>query len=212
VSRKPNLNFGVALLAGSLVTLPALATSAPAEPLTDLRGITIGMTARQLPTTGYRNVSCLDAPNQELQAWADWSSCTARPDGLRGLRLEYYQTGEDDTKVAGHPVDLRAFLDKDGRVVRIEIKTVEKSSMFQRKHAYMLGEQAKQHYGPEGWICKTTPPTANEEPIADIYINELCSKEEGVRAIDVSSRFFHKVGGGARDFVSDSIVVVNYRP
>jgi hypothetical protein len=211
VSRKLTLKSG-AFLTGSLVTLQTLAAGVPAEPLTDLRGITVGMTPQQLPTTGYRKMSCLDAPNQALEAWADWSSCTARPDGTRGLRLEYYQPGEDDTKVAGHPVDLSAFFDKDSRVVRIEIRTVEKTSLFQRKHAYMLGQQAKLHYGPEGWTCKTTPPTANEEPIADIYVNEACSKEEGDRAIEVTSRFFHKVGGSPRDFVSDSLVVVNFRP
>jgi hypothetical protein len=31
------------------------------------------------------------------------------------------------------------------------------------------------------------------------------------RAIEVTSRFFHKVGGSPRDFVSDSLVVVNFR-
>jgi hypothetical protein len=211
VSRTAKPAFSALILTASLAATPVVAASDSPAPFTDLRGIVIGMTAEQLPPTGYRKVSCLDSPNQGLDAWADWSSCTARPDGLRGLRLEYYQPGEDDTMVAGHPVDLGAFLDKDGRVVRIEIKTTDKTSLFHRKHAYMLGQQAKQHYGPEGWTCKTTAPAANEEPVAEVYVNEVCSKEEGDRAIEVTSRFFHKVGGSPRDFVSDSLVVVNFR-
>ena len=204
--------FSALTLAASLAATPAVAANVPPEPFTDLRGIAIGMTAQQLPPTGYRKVSCLDSPNQELDAWSDWSSCPARPDGLRGLRLEYYQPGEDDTMVAGHPVDLSAFLDKDGRVVRIEIKTTDKTSLFHRKHAYMLAEQAKQHYGPEQWTCKTSQPGANEEPIADVYVNQVCSKEEGDRAIEVTGRFFHKSGSSPRDFVSESLVVVSLRP
>lgn len=212
MSKTAKTTASALILAASLAAAPAVAANVPPEPFTDLRGIAVGMTAQQLPPTGYRKGSCLESPNQELDAWSDWSSCPARPDGLRGLRLEYYQPGEDDTKVAGHPVDLSAFFDQDGRVVRIEIKTVEKTSLFQRKHAYLLGQQAKQHYGPEGWTCKATPPSASEEPIADVYVNQVCSKEEGDRAIEVTSRFFHKSGGGPRDFVSESMVVVSLRP
>jgi hypothetical protein len=211
VNKTVKPTFSALILAASLAATAAMAANDPSQPLTDLRGIAIGMTAEQLPPTGYRKVSCLDSPSEDLDAWSDWSSCPARADGLRGLRLEYDQPGEDDTEVAGHPVDLSAFLDKDGRVVRIEIKTTDKTSLFHRKRAYMLAEQAKQRYGPEGWACKTSPPGAGEEPIADVYVNEVCSKEEGDRAIDVTSRFFHKVGGGPRDFASESLVVVKFR-
>ena len=68
--------FGALILAASLAATPVVAASDPPAPFTDLRGITIGMTAEQLPPTGYRKVSCLDSPSQGLDAWADWSSGT----------------------------------------------------------------------------------------------------------------------------------------
>ena len=94
-----------------------------AESVLDLRGVNIGMSVQDLPASGYRNLSCVGATSQPLENWRDWKSCPAGPDGLRRMHLEYDQPGQDDTLVAGHPVDLSAFFDDSGRLVRIEIKT-----------------------------------------------------------------------------------------
>ncbi|MGH6799778.1 MAG: hypothetical protein ACREDI_15530, partial [Roseiarcus sp.] len=134
------------------------------------------------------------------------------PDGLRGLHVEYDQFGQEATLVAGHPVDLSVFFDRSARVVRIEIKTQDHSSLYMRKKAYRLGHQAMEHYGEDGWTCKKAQPGANEEAIGPTYINDTCTKTLGDRAIEATSRFFHKSGGGPQDFVSDSLVVVSLRP
>ena len=134
------------------------------------------------------------------------------PDGLRGLHVEYDQPGQDTTMVAGHPVDLSVFFDGSARLVRIEIKTQDHYEFYMRKKAYRLAHQAKEHYGEEGWTCEKAQPGANEEAIGPTYINDTCSKTMGNRAIEVTSRFFHKSGGGPRDFVSESLVVVSLRP
>ncbi len=183
-----------------------------AESLSDLRGVNVGMSVQQLPASGYRNLSCVGTTNQQLESWHDWMSCPADADGQRGLHVEYDQPGQDSTMVAGHPVDLSVFFDASARLVRIEIKTKDQSSLYMRKKAYRLAHQAMEHYGEEGWSCEKAQPAANEEAIGPIYINDSCSKTLDNRAIEVTSRFFHKSGGSPRDFVSESLVVVSLRP
>jgi hypothetical protein len=192
--------------------LLSMSDDATAESVSDLRGVNVGMSVQELPASGYRNLSCVGTTSQPLENWSNWKSCAAGPDGLRRVHLEYDQPGQDDTLVAGHPVDLSVSFDDSGRLVRIEIKTQDHTSLYMRKKAYRLGLQAKEHYGDEGWTCKKAQPGANEEAIGPTYINDTCSKTEDNRAIEVTNRFFHKVGGSPRDFVSDSLVVVNLRP
>ena len=199
-------------LAVVLSTTFALSTAAAEETISDLRGVTIGMLAQDLPVSGYRNFSCVGAISQPLEDWSAWKSCQPGADGSRRLHVDYDQLGQDATMVAGHPVDLTVFFDDAGRLVRIQIKTQDQASLYMRKKAHLLARQAMEHYGHEGWSCRGTPPSANEEAIGTSYVNETCSKVSGRRSIEVSSRFFHKSGGGLRDFVSDSVVVVNFRP
>ena len=87
------------------------------------------------------------ATNQPVETWHDLTSCPANADGLRGLHVEYDRPGHDETLVAGHPVDLSLFFDGSARLVRIEIKTKDQTSLYMRKKAYRLGIQAKEHYG-----------------------------------------------------------------
>ena len=206
------LRLGIWRLAGlavsaSLLSLPAIAAG---EPVSDLRGVDIGMAVKDLPPSGYHNLWCLEAPKQQLEGWSDWTSCPADADGLHGLHVEYDQPGQD-TMVAGHPVDLSVYFDSAARVARIEIKTLEHTSLYMRKKAYRLGGQAIEHYGEEGWTCAKAQPGSNEEPIGDIYINDTCTKTLGARAIEVKRRFFRKSGGAAKDFVSEGRVVISLR-
>jgi hypothetical protein len=182
-----------------------------AESLTDLHDVSIGMSVQDLPASGYHNLSCIGAAKQPVESWHEWMSCPANADGLRGLHVEYDQPGHDETLVAGHPVDLSLFFDGSARLVRIEIQTKDQTSLYMRKKAYRLGLQAKEHYGDGGWACEKTPPSANEEAIGPTYINDTCSKTADNRAIEVTNRFFQKSGGGPRDFVSQSLVVVSLR-
>jgi hypothetical protein len=183
-----------------------------AEAISDLHDVTIGMSVQDLPTSGYRNLSCIATTNQPVETWHDWMSCPTDAEGLRGLHVEYDQPGHEETLVAGHPVDLSLFFDGAARLVRIEIKTKDQTSLYMRKKAYRLGLQAKEHYGDEGWTCKQAPPGANEEALGPTYINDTCSKTADNRAIEVTNRFFQKTGGGPKDFVSQSLVVVSLRP
>ena len=104
------------------------------EPVSDLRGVTIGMLAQDLPASGYRNLSCVGGTSQPLEDWSAWKSCPVDPDGLRRVHVDYDQLGQDATMVAGHPVDLTVFFDDSGRLVRIETKRkIRRASTCARK-------------------------------------------------------------------------------
>ncbi len=210
--REPRRRAGPLFVGLGLCVLLGASDGVAAESISDLRGVDVGMSVQQLPASGYHNLSCIGTTNQSVDSWRVWMSCPANADGLRGLRVEYDQPGQDATLVAGHPVDLSLFFDGSARLVRIEIKTKDQTSLYMRKKAYRLGLQAKEHYGDEGWTCERAQPGANEEAIGPTYINDTCSKTLGNRAIEVTSRFFHKSGGSPKDFVSESLVVVSLRP
>ena len=210
--RAPRLRAWPLSVALGLCGLLSISGGAAADSVSDLRGINVGMSVQELPASGYRNLSCVGTTNQQLEGWQDWVSCPANADGLRGLHVEYDQPGQDSTLVAGHPVDLSIFFDGSARLVRIEIKTQDHSSLYMRKKAYRLAHQAMEHYGEEGWTCEKAQPGANEEAIGPMYVNDTCSKTLDNRAIEVKSCFFHKSGGSPQDFVSESLVVVSLRP
>jgi hypothetical protein len=209
--RGPQLKARPRFVALGLCALLSVSGGVAGESLSDLHDVNIGMLVEDLPPAGYHNLSCVGTTNQPIESWHDWMSCPANAEGLRGLHVEYDQPGQDATLVAGHPVDLSLFFDGSARLVRIEIKTEDQTSLYMRKKAYRLGLQAKEHYGDEGWTCKQTQPGANEEAIGPTYINDTCSKTLDNRVIEVTNRFFHKSGGSPRDFVSESLVVVSLR-
>lgn len=194
----------------AIASLPALADET--ERLSDLHGIEIGMTVSQLPPVGYRNLSCLSGFPHELHNWTDWMLCAAGSDGLRGIHIEYDQPGVDGTLVAGHAVDVSGFFDAGGRLVRIAIKTLDHTSLFMKKKARLLAHQATIYYGARGWNCHDGAPAAGEEAMASLFVNETCSKQTATRSILVTSHFFHKTGLAPRVFVSESTVVIEYRP
>jgi hypothetical protein len=210
--RRPRLAAWPVLVALGLCALLGISAGVAAESISDLRGVNIGMSVQELPASGYRNLSCVETTNQQLESWHDWMSCAPNADGLRGLHVEYDQPGQESTMVAGHPVDLSVFFDGSARLVKIEIKTQDQSSLYMRKKAYRLAHQAMEHYSEEGWTCEKAQPGADEEAIGPMYVNDTCWKTLDNRAIEVKSRFFHKSGGNPRDFVSESLVVVSLRP
>ena len=209
--RGPRFKARLLFAALALCALLGTTEGVAAESVSDLHGVDVGMSVQDLPVSGYHNLWCVGATNQQIESWRDWTSCPANGDGLRGLHVEYDQPGQDATLVAGHPVDLSLFFDGSARLIRIEIKTKDQTSLYMRKKAYRLGLQAKEHYGDEGWTCKRAQPGANDEAIGPTYINDTCSKTLDNRAIEVTNRFFHKNGGSPRDFVSESLVVVSLR-
>jgi hypothetical protein len=202
-----------ALIATLLFACAAGASiAASADDFTDLRGVRIGMNATEMPTEGYRDLACETPEKKALSAWSEWRSCAADAAGLRRLRADYDQLGEETTKIAGHPVDLTFSFGDDGRLTEILIATDNHARPFMRKKAYLFGEQAKRRYGDINWTCSNEAPAAGEEAIGPTFVKERCEKKLGDREVLVEMRLFRMQGSEAKDFVSETRVSIRWSP
>lgn len=195
------------VIALALLATPALAARTPAD-LHD--GVNVGMTAAELPKDDYKNFSCVEPKDKPLAGFGDWKSCTAGADGLRKLHVSIPERGDDETLVAGHPVDLTLGFNDDGKLTRILIVTKNKGPMFLRKKGYLLGLQAKARYGDDGWSCQETPLGADEEPLGPSSIKEHCVKTAGDRRVTVDRSLFRKIGAEQKAFTSESRVTIDW--
>ncbi len=193
-----------------LAIAPASATVAVADRADLYGGVSVGMAAADLPNEDYKDLRCVAPKGKALAGFADWRGCDAGADGLRMLHVEENEPGEDDTLVAGHPVDLRLGFGADGRLARIVIDTKAKGPMYLRKKAFLLGMQAKARYGDDGWSCNELPLTAEEQPLGPTSVNEHCVKTAGDHHITVERALFRKVGAQEKDFTSRSHIVIDW--
>jgi hypothetical protein len=193
-------------------TAVALCLSAAlAEGHGDLRGgVSAGMMQAEMPTQGYKDFACVAPKDKKLSGFADWRSCEADADNLREMRVAVDEPGQDDTLVAGHPVDVTLGFDDKGRLARIVIDTKPKGPMFLRKKAFLLGLQARARYGDDGWDCKQSPLGADEEPLGATSVKEHCVKTAGDRRITVDRSLYRKVGADAKAFTSESRVTIDW--
>jgi hypothetical protein len=177
----------------------------------DLRGgVTVGMSAAELPTGGYKDFVCVAPKGKSLGSFAEWKTCEPDADGLRDLHAAIDEPGTDDTLVAGHPVNLTLGFDGGGRLARIVIETKSKGPMYLRKKAFLLGLQAKARYGDSGWDCREFPLNGDEEPLGPTSVKEHCVKSAGERKVTIDRSLFRKVGAEAKAFTSESHVVIDW--
>jgi hypothetical protein len=177
----------------------------------DLRGgVNVGMMETELPADGYKAFACVAPKDKALSGFADWKTCEVDTDSLREMRVAVDEPGQEDTVVAGHPVDLTLGFDDAGRLARIVIDTKPKGPMYLRKKAFLLGLQARARYGDDGWDCKQSPLGADEEPLGQSSIKEHCVKTSGDRRITVDRSLYRKVGADAKAFTSESRVTIDW--
>jgi hypothetical protein len=177
----------------------------------DLRGgVNVGMMQAELPANGYKNFACVAPKDKALSGFVDWKTCEADTDSLREMHVAVDEPGQEDTLVAGHPVDLTLGFDDQGRLTRIVIDTKPKGPMYLRKKAFLLGLQARARYGDDGWDCKQNPLGADEEPLGQTSVKEHCVKTSGDRRITVDRSLYRKVGADAKAFTSESRVTIDW--
>jgi hypothetical protein len=201
------MRFVALAFAATLAALPAAAI----EGHGDLRGgVSVGMSVADLPETGYKEFVCLAPKGKTLQGFADYKACEPDGDHLHAMRVEIDEPGQDDTLVAGHPVDLTLGFDDEGRLARIVILTKRKGPLFVRKKAFLLGLQARARYGDQGWNCQESPLGADEEALGPTSVKEHCVKSDGERRITVDRALYRKTGSDAKAFVSESRVTIDW--
>jgi len=196
----------IAILLALLVGAPAWAEEA------DLRDFRVGMPASELPAEGYTDFACAGS-KLGVQGWQDYARCPADAAGLHALRFSY-QEGSNElafvndtyggTKVGGHPVLLTLLISDAGVVERLRIETDPAARLNRRKKAHLLGELAKGRYGEAGWTCTEAQPTADEEPIGGVFLNEHCEKATPTRHYILDRQMFHRAGADPLSFVGGS--------
>ena len=210
------LSLGL-LLAAALAT-PALAAAPEGSgAANDLRDIRLGTNVADLPSSGYTGLTCADmpkdAPGRALESWEDYKRCPEEPSGLRAVSFRYDEAANplakvnglyEGTKVGGHPVLLTLLIGGDGQVDGLVIETDPNARLYLRKKAFLFGDQVKARYGEEGWACKEGAPTADEEPVGGVFINEHCEKATSTRRLIFDREFFRRAGQDIKDFTSHS--------
>ena len=192
------------LLAACIVVALAL----PARAETDLRDIGVGMTAATLPAGEYTGFRCADPPGTPLGGWTDWQSCPADAQGRHAVRFAY---ADGKTVVAGHPVVLTALFGAGGRLEVLTIETDPAARLFMRKRAFLLGLQARAHFGDDGWACTEGHPGPDAEPLGGVFIRETCRKSLPGRDLLVERALYRKPGTELQDFVGESRVTITAR-
>jgi len=172
-------------------------------------GVSVGMSAADLPEGSYRDFVCVAPKGSALKGFADWKTCDADADHLHEMHVEANEPHRDDTIVAGHPVDLTLGFNDEGKLARIVIDTKPKVPMFMRKKSFLLGLQARGRYGEDGWDCKDSPLAADEEPLGSTSVNERCVKTVGPRRITIVRKLWRKVGADQKAFTNESHVTID---
>jgi hypothetical protein len=194
--------IAVALLASSL----GAASQAQEFRGNDLREISVGMKASDLPAAGYVGFTCA-ADGKTISGWDKWNDCPVDASGAHAIKFGYDPaTSREGTMVAGHPAALTLMVDGEGQVAGLRIESDPTARLYMHKKAFLLGMQARSRYGAEGWACTDAAPNAGEQPVGGVYVNEQCKKTVSGRSIVVERRLFRKPDQDAKTFVDETSI------
>ena len=201
------------------VLLLALAAAAPpgAPPETqetnDLREFRVGMAVDEMPRAGYLGFACASGSGRKLDGWQDYRQCPPEASGWHAVRFRYDEAANplakvndlyEGTKVGGHPVLLTALLGDDSRLKGLVIETDPAARLYLRKKAFLFGAQVKARYGDANWTCASQEPSADQEPVGGVFVNEHCEKTTPSRRLTLDRVLFRRAGQELKDFVSRS--------
>ena len=198
------------------LALCAAATGARAEE-GDIRDLSVGQSAAELPQVGYVELACAAKPDLMLDSWADYGKCPADTDGRREVRFQFddstnpraqYNDNLRGTRVGGHPVLISLRFTAKGVVDAILIETDPKVRLFLKKKAFLMALQIRERYGAEGWTCADRPKAAGEEALAGQFIKEHCEKATATRRYAYDRDLYQKSGKDLRDFVSTTRLAI----
>jgi uncharacterized low-complexity protein len=200
-----------ALLLALAMAAPAAAAAPPES--NDLREFRVGMAVDEMPRTGYLGFACAAGPGRMLDSWQGYGQCPAETSGWHAVRFQYDEAANplakvnglyEGTKVGGHPVLLTALIGDDGRLKGLVIETDPAARLYLRKKAFLFGEQVKARYGDAGWTCASQQPSADQEPVGGVFMNEHCEKATATRRLTLDRVLFRRAGQELKDFVSRS--------
>ncbi|NOG69693.1 hypothetical protein [Roseicella sp. DB1501] len=206
--------------AGALAGLLGLAMSAPSPAMAEqneLREFRIGMPIADLPASGYVELACAARPEIRLEAWSEYRRCPAEAEtGLHEVSFRYDQTTPlarsneryAGTKVAGQPMLLSLLIGGDARLDGLRMRTDPEARLFQRRKAFLFGDQVKARFGEEGWTCRSAPPTGEEEAVGGIFIKEHCDKQTADRQFLLERWLYRHEGEELRNFSGGTVLTI----
>jgi hypothetical protein len=178
---------------------------AAAAPQTDLREFRVGMPVSSLPQSGYGGFACAADPAKRLPGWDDYKTCPAGQDGNRAVSFRYAGGGAGDedggkTEVGGQPVNLALLISDNAQVTGLRIETDPHTRLYLHKKAYLFALQVRARFGDEGWTCRKVEPTATEQPIGGVFVNEHCEKDTATRHFVLDRELYRDPAKKLRDF------------
>lgn len=201
----------------ALLLLPGLARAEER----DLRDLQVGMAVSSLPAKGYTDLACAAQPETTLGGWGEYRACPPDPsNGLREIRFRYDDEASElarsnerysGTKVAGQRVLLSLLVGADAHVEGLRIRTDPGARLFERRRAFLFGEQVKNRYGEEGWTCAGSAPGPDEEPVGGVFVKEHCEKSTPDRRLALDRWLFRRPGEELRQFHGGTAVTIMRR-
>ena len=195
------------------IVLATVAAAAPSAAVTeeeggDIRGLTVGIAAAELPTAGFTGFTCA-ATGEALPGWPAFARCpAATPDRLREVAVRYDETTQpwaavnstwEGTKLAGHPVLLSVLFDEAGIVQAIRAVTDPEAPPYLRKKAYLLYIRVMGRYGREGWACTDAAP-GDRQPVGGLFIDRRCEKRLPDRTLVLQTDLYRASGQAGRAY------------
>jgi hypothetical protein len=203
------IGFSGLAVAGLFIWLHGVPVHAQEFRGNDLRDIRVGMMANELPKTGYVDLACATDTKKTLAGWENWSDCPADSAGMHAIQFGYDPlTSREGTMVAGHPATLTLMVDEGAQVAGLRIVTDPKARLYMKKKAFLLGMQAKSRYGADGWACTDGAPTAGEQPVGGVYVNEHCTKIVSGRSLVVERKLFRRPDQDIKTFVDETSISI----
>lgn len=185
----------------------------------DVRTVRVGMSVKELAAARYSDLRCASDVEQALGRWEDFALCRPEADGTYRVHFSFSEASNvlapldgkyRGTKVGGHPVVLTLTIGPQEQVVGLDMKTDPHARVFQRKKAFLFGQQAMDYYGSAGWSCQRSKPVADEMPIGETFIKEHCEKDLAQRHLVVDRRLYRHANDKIENLVSDSEVSVRW--
>ncbi len=203
--------------AGLIVGIAAASGNARAAERNDIRQFRVGMLVSELPAKGYVDFTCAADPTHKIAGWAEYKQCPADAAGLHEVRFHYDNSGNPvarvnegyrGTRVAGHPVLISLLIGNDARVDAIRIDTDPHARFYMRKKAFLLGNQVKERFGEQGWVCKHGSPTADEQPVGGMFIKQHCEKTLPGRHLILDERLYRDPNKSLKDFTGGTQLLI----
>ncbi|WP_407114510.1 hypothetical protein [Bradyrhizobium sp. LMG 9283] len=205
------------MLMWALSLLLAAGPNADARQGNDLRDLSLGMSVANIAAEEYISLACADKEGGKLAVWSDFRTCPADEMDLRGISFRFNDKVNplaavndkyEGTRLGGHPVLLRGFVDSSGVLRRIRIDTDPDARLFWHKKAHLLALIVKARYGEAGWTCRAGESHDGETPVGGLLIKEHCEKRSERRHLVLDREVYRRAGQPPSDFVNATHFII----